>query len=158
MTELNSKLPTLLKILWTDYPAFIYASFTVAAWVVYLAWVPSWRKDGPIIQPGLAPYALGIAILISLLGVSVVTYRFQLLRKTFKRGVEIRGKITDISLPRDRGKVYYSYYYQNKALSSYAPIHRNKQTLALKKGDRVTLIMDPAYPARAFIRDLYIET
>ena len=33
--------------------------------------------------------------------------------------------------------------------------HRTKQTLALKKGERVILLVDPSNPERAFIRDLY---
>lgn len=157
MLETVSKKPALRKVLWTDYPSFIFVSFSVAAWIIYVAWVPAWRKDGPIINPQLAPYTLLIAILISLLGIGVVAYRLHLLRTVFSKGVEVRGKITEITLPRDRGRVNYSFYYQNKEFSSFAPIHRNKQTLSLKKGDRVTLVIDPEYPVRAFIRDLYTE-
>lgn len=157
MVEPVSKKPSLSRVLWTDYPSFIYASITAAAWIVYLAWVPAWRKDGPIIRPELSPYALAIAILISLLGTGVLIYRLHLLRTIFKKGIEVRGKITEVTLPRDRGRVNYSFYYRNQEFSSYAPIHRNKQTLSLKKGDRITLVIDPDHPVRAFIRDLYTE-
>jgi hypothetical protein len=157
MLETPAKYPSITKTLWTDYPSFIYTSLIVAVWIVYIAWVPGWRKDGPIIRPELSPYALVIAILISLLGICVVAYRFHLLRGIFKNGVEVRGKITKISLPRDRGRVNYSFYYKNQEFSSYAPIHRNKQTLSLKEGDRVILVIDPEHPPRAFIRDLYIK-
>jgi hypothetical protein len=157
MVEPVKKQPSLKKILWTDYPAFIYTSFAIASWIVYLAWVPSWRKSGPIISAELSPYALLIAIFISLLALGVVAYRLRLIKTIFKNGVEVRGKITEITLPRDRGKVHYSFYYNNKEFNSYAPIHRNKQTLDLKNGDRVILIIDPEQPVRAFIRDLYLK-
>jgi hypothetical protein len=51
MLETRTKRLSISKVLWTDYPAFIYTGFAVAAWIVYIAWTPGWRKDGPIIDP-----------------------------------------------------------------------------------------------------------
>lgn len=158
MLKPTKKQLSIKKILWTDYPAFIYTSLAVVAWVVYLAWTPAWRKDGPIIQPELAPYALAIALIFSFLCICIVFYRFHAIKSVFEKGIEVRGKITEIKMPRDRGKVNYSFFYNSKEFSSHAILHRNKQTLALKQGDRVTLVIDPEQPIHAFIRDLFIET
>ena len=148
--------PSLLKIIWTDYPAFISSSMMVVAWIVILAWVPAWRSDGPIVSPGAAPAFLSVAGLITLVGMGVLLWRFQIMWAAFFSGAQVRGKITDIKMRRDRGRVSYTYIFNHEEYQSSAPIHRNKQTLALKTGSQVFLMVDNKKPSRAFIRDLYL--
>ncbi len=150
-------LPRISKILWTDYPAFLFTAFAVVVWVVYLSWVPGWRKDGPVINPELAPFVLIIALALTLWCVGVVIYRIIFIRRIFRDGRQVRGKITDFYLRRDRGKVTYTFFFDNNEYTAGAPVHRNKQTIAIKKGERVILVVDPVYPQRALIRDLYLE-
>ncbi len=156
--ETPEKLPRIARILWTDYPAFLFTAFPVVVWVVYLSWVPGWREDGPVINPELAPFILVLAVAFTIWCLGVVTWRILLIRKIFRSGSLVRGKIIEITLNRDRGKVAYTYFLNNKEYSASAPIHRNKQTVAIKKGERVNLVVDPTHPQRALIRDLYLET
>ena len=149
--------PSLLKIIWTDYPAFISTSAMVVAWIVILAWVPAWRSDGPIVSPGAAPVFLSVAALITLVGMGVLLWRFQTLWAAFFSGAQVRGKITSVEMRRDRGRVKYTYIFNHEEYQSSAPIHRNKQTLALKTGSPVILMIDTKKPWRAFIRDLYLQ-
>jgi hypothetical protein len=147
--------PSLRQILWTDYPAFINAVLLVMVWIIYLAWVPAWRADGPIIAPKYAPYYLGLSVLVSLVSLSILIYRVLLLRKVLQDGDQVHGRISFIEMKRDRGQVEFVFIYKGEECRTRCGIHRTKQTLALKKGDRVILMVDPANPKRAFIRDLY---
>jgi hypothetical protein len=148
--------PSLLKIIWTDYPAFISACTMVVAWIIILAWIPPWRSDGPIVSPGAAPVFLSVAALITLVGMGILLWRFQILWAAFFSGTQVRGRITSIDMRRDRGHVNYTYIFNHEEYKSTAPIHRNKQTLALKTGSPVILMVDNKKPSRAFIRDLYL--
>ena len=152
---MHSVRPSLLKIIWTDYPSFIFSSMAVVAWIVCLAWIPDWRGDGAVASPVAAKLFLGVAILLTLLGLGVLLWRAQILWTIFLGGAEVRGKISKIEMRRDRGLVEYTYIYNHEEYQSSASIHRTKQTLALKTGERVTLMVDSKSPKRAFIRDLY---
>jgi hypothetical protein len=147
---------SLLKIMWTDYPAFISTCTMAVAWIIILAWVPAWRSDGPIVSPEAKPVFLSIAALITLVGMAILLWRFQILWAALVSGAQVRGKITKIEMRRDRGQVKYTYIFNHEEFQSSAPIHRNKQTLALKTGSPVILMVDKKRPSRAFIKDLYL--
>jgi hypothetical protein len=87
----------------------------------------------------------------------VLVYRILLLYSVFRRGEQARGRITSIDIRRDRGSVEYVFLYKGEQRRARASIHRTRQTLALKKGERVILMVDPSRPERAFIRDLYLS-
>lgn len=148
--------PALRQILWTDYTAFIHAVLLVMVWVVFIAWVPSWRTSGPIISPKMAPYYLGFCLLISFISLAMLAYRVYLVKMIFSQGDQVRGRITKIEFRRDRGRVEYVFIYKGEERRVRAGIHRTKQTLALKKGARVIIMVDPSNPEKAFIHDLYI--
>jgi hypothetical protein len=146
---------SLSRILWTDYPAFYAALVPLVAWIVYLAWTPDWRGQGPVITTEAHPLFLGIALMATGIGAAMLLYRLWIIFKTFRNGSEVKGKISTIELRRDRGRVEYVYIFDHKEYFSGTQIHRNAQTKALKAGDHVTLVVDPSKPSRAFIRDLY---
>lgn len=149
------KPPSISQIIWTDYTAFIFSLIPIVIWIIYLAWVPSWRKDGPILSPSLAPYFATAALFLSSAAIAVITYRFILLRKTLINGFEVRGRITSVNIRRDRGRVEYTYIYAQKKYRSSVSIHRTKKTLALRNGEKVILKVDGRNPKRAFISHIY---
>jgi hypothetical protein len=108
-------------------------------------------------SPAVAPYYLGFCLLVSAISLGMLVYRVLLLRRVFLRGDQVHGRITKIDIRRDRGKVEYVFLYKGTQHRTGAGIHRTKQTLALKKNAWVILMVDPSNPAKAFIRDLYIE-
>ncbi len=146
---------SLPRILWTDYPAFYASLVPVVAWIVYGAWTPDWRGQGPVIRPEARPFFLTLAILASLGGLIVLAYRLWLLFRVFHNGALIKGKISGIELRRDHGRIECVYIYDHQEYFSAAQVHRNAQTRELRKGETVTLIVDRSKPSRAFIRDLY---
>lgn len=146
---------SLPRILWTDYPAFYASLAPLVAWIVYLAWTPDWRGVGPVISSEAHPIFLTISWLVTVGGLLVLLFRLWILYKTFRSGIEVKGKISSIELKRDHGRVEYVYIYEHDEYFSGAEVHRNAETRALKVGDHVTLIVDRSKPKRAFIRDLY---
>ena len=151
----NVHLPSIPRIVWTDYTAFFMALSPVVVWIVYLAWVPQWRQSDPIIPTQGAWFFLYFAVVVTLIGLAVLAWRVRLFKTVFQEGLEIHGRISSFSMARDRGQVKYTYACQGKRYESGVTLHRTKQTRKLKVGDRVVLVVDRSNPGRAFIRDLY---
>lgn len=148
---------SLSRILWTDYPAFYASLVPVVAWIVYLAWTPDWRGNGPVITNEAKPFFLSLAFIATAGGFSVLIMRLWIFYKTFRNGAEVKGKISRVELKRDHGRVEYVYIFNHEEFFSGTEVHRNAQTRALKPGEHVTLMVDISKPSRAFIRDLYSE-
>ena len=146
---------SLLRILWTDYPAFYSALVPAVAWVVYLAWTPDWRGAGPVITKQAHPIFLTLALIATAGGLSFLLIRLWTLFRVFRTGAEVKGKISSVEIKRDHGRVEYVYIFEHQEYFSGAEVHRNAETRALKVGDHVTLVVDRTKPRRAFIRDLY---
>jgi hypothetical protein len=147
--------PSVRRILWTDYPAFIATAIPIVAWIVCLAWAIDWRGDGPVLLPAWIPVYLAAAAICTVAGVGVVIWRIWLFHRLFRLGTQVRGKISVFKLRNDRGRVEYTYIFNRKEYNSGAHLHRNRQTKALRVGDAVTLMIDPGSPQRAYILDLY---
>ena len=148
--------PAIHRVIWTDYPSFYSSLILVITWIVMASWIPAWNEKGPIIPTVSVPFWLGAATLISLVCLGVLVRRFWLLWSTFRDGVQVPGKIMACTMRRDRGQVKYTYIYDKSEHTGSASIHRTKQTLALKTGDRVTLVVHRKQPQLAYIRHLYI--
>lgn len=149
--------PAFLRVIWTDYASFYSAMILMITWIVMASWIPAWNAArGPVIPAVSVPIWMGAAILISLICVGVLVRRFWLMWSTFRNGVQVPGKILDCGIRRDRGFVKYTYIFDKKERTCNASIHRTKQTLALKTGERVSLVVDRTHPDRAYIRSLYI--
>jgi hypothetical protein len=143
------------RLLWTDYPAFYASLVPPVSWIVYLSWAPDWRGNGPIMKPEARPLFLGLAILATCVSLIILAVRIRLIRRIFRDGKQVHGKILKVEIRRDHGKVEYTYIYDHKEFFSKADVHRNAETKALKAGDLVMLVVDPIKPSRAFISSLY---
>jgi hypothetical protein len=154
MTEKPSRV-SLLRLIWTDYPAFYASLVPLVAWIVYIAWAPDWRGNGPVLKPEARPLFLGLAVLATSVSLIILATRIFLFLRIFREGKLVHGKILQVELRRDRGKVEYTYIYNHQEIFSRADLHRNAQTKALQVGEQVMLFVDPKKPSRAFIRDLY---
>lgn len=148
---------SLKQLVWTDYPAFYAFLIPLVSWIIILAWAPDWRGDGPIIKPEARPIFLGLAFLATIISLGVLALRIRLFFRVFRDGKQVHGKILQVEIRRDHGRVEYTYIYNHKEYFSRAEVHRNAETKALKNGDQVLLLVDPNKPSRAFIRDLYVQ-
>jgi hypothetical protein len=148
--------PSITRIIWTDYTAFLATIFPVVIWIVYLAWVPDWRGDGPVIPAWMVSYVLVFSLLVTLGGALILAWRVWLINSAFRNGSVVSGRIAAVSLKRDRGRLEYTYTFKKKFYQSGVAIHRNAQTKELRAGEKIILLVDPKQPTRAFMRDLYI--
>lgn len=151
----DSTIPSITSIIWTDYTAFFQAAILVVVWIIYIAWVPKWTSRGPIIAPWMAPYARYFAIFITLVALTIITWRVILLRRIFRSGEKVQGKILTFSMRRDRGRVVYTYLFKGGEYQCGTNIHRTMLTKNLKAGERVTLVVDRKNPKRAYINHIY---
>jgi len=154
--SLSLRGPSITRIIWTDYIAFLATIFPIVIWIVHLAWVPDWRGEGPVIPPWMAPYILVLSLLVTLGGALTLAWRVWLIKTAFRNGSVASGRITAISLKRDRGRLEYTYSFEGKTYQSSVSIHRNAQTKELRAGEKIILLVDRKKPKRAFMRDLYI--
>jgi hypothetical protein len=152
----NSFRPSLGRIIWTDYTAFLSVIWPIAVWVVYIAWVPDWWGRKSLVSPWISPYLLYLAVAITLVGLGLLVWRVYLIWSMFRHGQEVAGRIASVVINRDRGRVEYTYTYKRKRYKTVAAVHRNKQTKALKSGEAVVLMVDQKNPERAFIRNIYL--
>lgn len=142
--------PSLLKIITIDYIAFLGWLFPVVMWGIYIALIVLGNiKANDFTLPI-------IFAVISVVALAILMWRIQVFNTVFSDGIETTATINNVSFFRDRGRVDYVYTYQGQKYVSGNAIHKVKQTLALKAGEQVVLMVDRNNPKRAFIRDLYV--
>ena len=144
-----NKQPSLIKILTIDYAAFLAVLFPIIMWGLYIVLVI-------LEEVKLTDLVLPVTFaLITVVSIGVIGWRVRTINTVFSDGMEATAAISNVSFFRDRGRVDYVYTYQGQKYVSGNAIHKVKQTLALRGGAQVVLMVDRNNPRRAFIRDLY---
>ena len=140
---------TLKRILWTDYTAYALAMLVVGFWLAIL--VLLFTRQG---APDLLYYLAIAATVFALVGISL---RFKQLQRIFQADQQADGLVERVWFMRDRGRVEFSYTFQGEKYLSASSLHRTKETLAIQIGDKITLVVDPKRPRRAYVRHLYMQ-
>jgi len=142
--------PSLQKIIAVDYSAFLGYLFPVLMWGIYIV----------IIALGIVktndPTLPILFATITFIALFILIWRIQIFKAVFNSGIETTAIINHISFFRDGGRVGYVYTYQGQEYTSSNAIQKGEETLALKLGEQVILVVDRNNPKRAFIRDLYM--
>lgn len=140
----------MLKIVTIDYIALLGWLFPVVMWGIYVVLIILGNvKTNDLTLPI-------IFAVISVVALAILIWRIQVFNTVFSDGIETAATINNVSFFRDRGRVDYVHTYQGQKYVSGNAIHKVKQTLALKVGEQVVLMVDRNNPKRAFIRDLYV--
>ncbi len=154
--------PSLVRIILSDYIAFLAVLFPLVFWGIFIATAffggaPALRGRGgrDPIPPEAAPFFLYASLIVTLLGVAILIWRIRSFQSVFTRGVSVPGRILRVSLARDRGRVEYQYSYQDQTYRAAHAVHKAGRARALRPNDAVTVVVDPENPRRAFIHDLY---
>ena len=79
------------------------------------------------------------------------------IRRVVEYGPACDGTVTGIWFTKDRGRVEYEYQFEGQTYQAGNAIMKNRQTEAIRQGDRVELIIDPSRPSRAFLASLYVN-
>jgi hypothetical protein len=140
---------SLRKIIANDYIASVSFLFPIATWgfIALLFFTSRYHKDDIILVVIFS--ALTVVCLCSLI------WRVNLLSRMVTNGLEATAIISQIFFYKDRGQVRYTYVNQGQNMTITNAIAKTKQTKLIMQGQQVIVLVDPANPKRAFIRDLY---
>jgi hypothetical protein len=160
--EHTLKTPSLFRIITIDYGSFLAVASPIVVWILLAALsifgvLPDlrWGRD-PIGREGI-PLFLSMATVVTALALPLFSWRVGIIWSTLLRGTEVPGQIVSVFFFRDRGRVEYTYEFQGQAFRRGNGIMKTRQTEILETNSRIVLAVDPEYPKRAFIRDLYIR-
>lgn len=116
--------------------------------------IPSLRGRNEIIYtPTLGNFLIGIACVFILLFVS----RILSIKKHFANGIDVKGTIQSIYFFRDRGRISFTYTYENQQYTKGNAVHKTQDTTIYRQGDEVDLTLNPDKPNKVLIKSLFIE-
>lgn len=98
---------------------------------------------------------LYLAIAVTVLAPFLIWRRLQSLRAAFERGVEIPGELVKVYFHQDRGRIDFTYIYQETKHSSSVAVHKNVHTRDFEVGQAVTVMVNPEKPDNALLAELY---
>jgi hypothetical protein len=153
--------PSIWRIVQVDYIACLAVLFPLVVWVLsailyYTGDLPGVRGHDSISAAEGLPFFLYMGLIATAIGVPVLVWRVRVLLRLFARGQEVVGRLISIGFFRDRGRIDYAYDYQGRTFQGGNAVMRTGRTTALSVGAEVVLLVDPAHPHRAVIRDLYL--
>jgi hypothetical protein len=142
--------PSVPVILWNDWPTLASWVGVVVGWALYGGF--TLLKVGQHSAHFLAPLVAATLVLLALLA-----WRIGRVHRLFARGKEVPGEITGLWLHRDRGRLEFCYRVGEAQCHCWAPVHKTARVLAFAEGQPVRVLVDPANPRQAIVRDLYAQ-
>ncbi len=118
----------------------------ILLWGFYLLW----RIIG-----GGGQIVLILAITVTVLAPYLIWRKLHSLRAAFEHGVETPGELVKVYFHQDRGRIDFTYTYQDTKHTSSIAIYKNVHTRDFEVGQAVTVIVDPEKPDNALVADLY---
>ena len=138
------------KIITVDYSSFLSCLYPVLIWGVYITLIALGVIKTNIFS---LPIIFGVITIVALF---ILIWRIQVFRAIFNDGVETTATINFVVFFRGTGRVEYTYTYQGQKYENSNAVIMDEQTLVLKVGEQIILIVDRNNPNRAVIRDLYM--
>lgn len=143
--------PRIANILWTDFPALVCLMCLPIIWLIS-AQLMLFRRDGGFTGGA----ALMLAVPLTLVAGGLLVWRIVRIHRLFTQGQLVRAQITRVEVAMDRGRVEFAYDFGGHRVSSWTPVHKNKQVEALAVNQEVEVLVDAANPGNAIVRDLYV--
>lgn len=144
-----SKTPTLGKVIGADYLAWLCISIPVVFWTLFIV-LRITRATGEQNYTLLAP-----ALFFTLAGALVLVLRYRSIRGHFEKGVEVPGKVLRVMNIQDLGRVIYTFTYLTKQFQATSYFHFTTRMEKLVVDDTIVVVINPADPRKALIKDLY---
>jgi hypothetical protein len=145
---METRQPTLWRILQTDYAAYFAALFVVILWGFTL-------YDfirGQELQPSFL-YLLGS---VTVVGLIVLAWRTAWINTLYNEGQEALATIHKVTSYRGRTRITFVHVYHGEKYLSNNMVVRNKRTRGYVVGDQVVVLVDSNRPKKACIKELYI--
>ena len=143
--------PSILRIIWTDWPALFATWGIPISWLIYFIF--------PYIRKGVKPhglYLVAFAVSASAVFITMSAWRVIRIRRLFRLGEITKGRITALWFAKDRGRLEYAYEINGQRFNSWSPVHKTKSVLSLKVGEVVEILVDKKRPLRAIVKRLYV--
>jgi len=142
--------PSTPVILWNDWPALASWIGLLMSWALY-AGLPLFKRGQD--HAPFFPFVVAATLVL----LALLAWRIGRVHVLFARGKEVPGEITGLWLDRDRGRLEFCYRVGETAYHCWAPVHKTARVLALEEGLAVRVLVDPANPRHAIVRDLYLQ-
>ena len=140
--------PSFLKIIWTDYWAFLLTMFSLVFPGIFLYdYLRSGTLDLRFSWVSIGIFGLSVFGLI-LRCISIITL--------FNSGWEVKATINEMGFFRGRGYIQYIFPYQNGRYAGRMTVMKTKATSSYRVGDEVIVIVDRDNPKKSIIRDLFV--
>lgn len=139
---------SLFRVISTDYSSYLSVLFPIVFGVFSLYFFFAGNDAVQLFVP--------LAIGVTVIGIPVLVRRYHTISSVFADGEQTKGEITGIGFFRGRGVVKYSYTFHGQKHASDNAINKNGRTRKLKIGQKVTVLVDPKDPKRAFIQEIYL--
>lgn len=146
---MEQKTPSFIKIIWTDYTAFLAAIAIVVTGGMLIF-------DQLTQQLGMGVVLVYMVAVAGVIGLPIVFWRIRLISSVFEFGWEVEADIIDIGFFRDRGRVTYVFTIQGERHQVSNAVMKTKFTKALQLGQKVIVVAQRDNPKTAFIRDMYL--
>ena len=144
---MNDKQPSILKIIWIDYWAFVFAVVCLMAVGMYL--YDTFFHTSPIQK------FLWSAVGVLVLGLLGLAGRYVSIVSLYNSGLETKATVSEVGFFRDRGYIKYIYPYENRKYASHMTVMKNKTTTRYRMGNEVVVIVDRENPKKSMIKDLF---
>jgi hypothetical protein len=140
--------PSLPVILWNDWPALASWIGVLVTWALY---------GGALFLKGEQEVALFFlpAIAVTLMCAALGAWRIRRVQALFRGGREVAGQITGVWIVRDRGRLEFRYRVGDMECHGWTPVHKTARVLAFATGQAVRVLVNPANPRQAIVRELY---
>jgi hypothetical protein len=142
---MNQQRPALLRILYTDYLAFMALLFPAVFWIILLF--------GRTAQDA---YMFYITVAMTAVAIPLLLWRIFFFIKMFDTGVETPAVIQGMSFYRSRGRVGYTYTFNGAQYAAQDVIFKIGRVKEFASGEEVVALVDPNNPKRAIIKKLYL--
>lgn len=144
---MNDKQPSILKIIWIDYWAFVSAISCLVAAGLYVY--------DTFFQSNPASSFTWVTFGIFGLGLLGLGWRYISIVTLYNSGLEARATISEVGFFRDRGYIKYIYPYENMKYASHMTVMKNKTTTRYQIGNEIDVIVDRENPKKSMIKDLF---
>jgi hypothetical protein len=142
-SEPSRRVPSLWRIIKTDYTIFVMLFGPAMFWAFYYMTRALW------------PGGLWLAVMVSAVCLVPLVLRLVTIYWLFLKGSALEGQIEVLRFNKERGWIEVSYVVNGKNYRKSSPVFQTAQTQTFFPGCPVTVLVDPRKPERALIKELF---
>lgn len=148
---MNAQRPRLSRIALHDWPALAGLIGLPVNGALFLVYFIARSEEG---KPDLflPVFATSIALIL----LALIAWRIGRIQRLFRSGIEVPGRVTDLRLVRDRGRLEFEFLAGERRIDAWMPVHKTRRVIEFQPGRDVTVLYDRAHPRRAIVRDLFL--